>query len=121
MAVRTKTELLALYGSIGSIFPDNTVGAISESDMRNFGQDLADSLIFVAQSPIRGGFNAAGTDVYPAAGTGSGASGAILLGDEFIVTTSGDNTSYGGALPIGTIFKAITNVPGSTASNWRII
>ncbi len=31
------------YGSTGTVFPDNTTGEISEGDMRNFGEDLADS------------------------------------------------------------------------------
>lgn len=46
MAQYNETNYKSLYGSSGSIFPDNTVGAISEGDMRQFGQDSADSLMF---------------------------------------------------------------------------
>jgi hypothetical protein len=45
MAERTKAQFKALYGSSGTIFPDNTTGEISEEDMRNFGEDIADSFI----------------------------------------------------------------------------
>lgn len=38
-----KTNFKALYGSSGSVFPDNTTGEISESDIRAFGNDIADS------------------------------------------------------------------------------
>lgn len=50
MSVLTKTNYLAKYGVLGTTFPDNTVGAISESDMRDFGQDTADSLLFSSAS-----------------------------------------------------------------------
>lgn len=43
MATRTKEEFIALYGTTGTIFPDNTTGLISEADVRAFGQDIADS------------------------------------------------------------------------------
>lgn len=46
MAQRTKTQLKSLYGTSGTIFPDNATGEISESDMRAFGEDVADSLPF---------------------------------------------------------------------------
>lgn len=44
--VRTYDELVALYGSSGSKFPDNSTRLIIEATMRQFGQDLADSLMF---------------------------------------------------------------------------
>jgi hypothetical protein len=44
MALLDKLAFEALYGSSGSTFPDNTTGEISEGDMRQFGQDIADSL-----------------------------------------------------------------------------
>lgn len=37
----TRNSLLALYGTAGSEFPDNTTGDISEGDMRGFGQAVA--------------------------------------------------------------------------------
>jgi len=44
MAIRTKSEFETLYGTSGTVFPDNTTGEISESDVRAFGQDIADSV-----------------------------------------------------------------------------
>lgn len=119
MAVRTKDQLLALYGSLGTIFADNTTRAISEEDMRNFGQDLADSLSFAADIYFRGPFDASVTDVYPSTG-GSGTGGAVMAGDEWYVSVVGDNTDYGGTMPLKTTLKALVNSPGQTASNWKI-
>lgn len=39
----TRNSLQALYGSAGTIFPDNTTGDISEGDMRGFGQAITAS------------------------------------------------------------------------------
>jgi hypothetical protein len=44
MAVLNKAAFEALYGTSGTVFPDNTTGEISEGDMRQFGKDIADSL-----------------------------------------------------------------------------
>lgn len=44
MATRTKAQFEALYGTSGTTFPDNIVGSISEGDLRDFGQDIADSV-----------------------------------------------------------------------------
>lgn len=43
MAQLSRTNFKSLYGSSGTTFPDNTTGEISESDMRQFGEDDADS------------------------------------------------------------------------------
>lgn len=40
---RTRTQYKTLYGASGTVFPDNTTGEISEGDMRDFGEDGADS------------------------------------------------------------------------------
>lgn len=61
MAVRTPTQYKALYGSSGTVFPDNTTGDISETDMRSFGEDTADSLAFKPET----------YDVYPLSTTGT--------------------------------------------------
>lgn len=45
MAVRTKTQFKALYGTSGTLFPDNTTAEISEADVRSFGEDIADSFV----------------------------------------------------------------------------
>jgi hypothetical protein len=44
MATRTKAQFEALYGTSGTTFPDNIIGSISEGDLRDFGQDIADSV-----------------------------------------------------------------------------
>lgn len=51
MAQRSTTQLKALYGTSGTIFPDNTTQEISEADMRGFGEDLADSMYNKADNP----------------------------------------------------------------------
>ncbi len=71
-------------------------------------------------SPYRGTFDASVTDTYPVAGTGSGIGGAIKAGDMFQASPTGDNTDYGGTMPLKTIFIALVDTPGSTVSNWRI-
>lgn len=43
MALRSAAQLASLFGTSGSVFPDNTTGEISESDLRAFGQDIIDS------------------------------------------------------------------------------
>jgi hypothetical protein len=44
MAHLTRTAFKALYGSSGTTFADNTTRLISEGDMRQFGEDIADSV-----------------------------------------------------------------------------
>lgn len=46
MAQRTRAQYKALYGTSGTLFPDNTTGEISEADIRAFGEDGADSVLF---------------------------------------------------------------------------
>jgi len=62
MAVRTKTQFETLYGTTGTVFPDNTTGEISEADVRAFGQDVADSFAFDSLKQA----TASGTDTYTA-------------------------------------------------------
>ncbi len=76
-------------------------------------------LLGVPVSKFRGAFDASVTDVYPSTG-GSGVSGAVMAGDEWFVSVSGDNTDYGGTMPVKTILKALINTPGQTAGNWKI-
>jgi hypothetical protein len=86
MAVRTKSEFEALYGSSGSIFPDNTTGEISAEDQRNFGQDIADSFI-TTNGTISG--VASGTDTY--AVTLAGVS-SYAEGDTYVIEFTNANT-----------------------------
>lgn len=69
-------------------------------------------------SPFRGPYNAS-TNLYPGAGLGSGSGGAIRAGDEWSMSVS-DTTMDGGPWPVGTIMKALVNVPGQTITNWRL-
>lgn len=71
---------------------------------------------------FRGAYDASG-DTYPAAGAGSGTAGAIQAGDEWYVSVSGQLTARTGSMivEVGTILKALTNVPGQTATNWAVI
>lgn len=46
MATYNITQFKSLFGLSGTVFPDNTTGQISEEDMRQFGEDIADSLLF---------------------------------------------------------------------------
>lgn len=63
MAEYTKSNYKTLYGSSGATFPNNTTGQISEADVRQFGEDTADSFVgFADLNPI----TASGTDTYTA-------------------------------------------------------
>lgn len=44
--IREPSAFESLYGTSGSLFPDNTTREISEADLRSFGQDAKDSLVF---------------------------------------------------------------------------
>jgi hypothetical protein len=52
MAQLNKTSFKALYGSSGTTFPDNTTEEISEGDMRQFGEDQADSFMTLSDNFI---------------------------------------------------------------------
>ena len=55
MAQYNITNFKSLYGSSGSTFPDNLEGQISEGDLRQFGEDIADSFLNVPSSTMWGG------------------------------------------------------------------
>ena len=67
MAIRTKTEFTALYGTSGTEFADNTTGDITAADQRAFGQDIADSFSVgtadTIQFIIDGGGSVIGTGI----------------------------------------------------------
>lgn len=50
MSLLSKTSFKALYGLSGTVFPDNNTEEISELDVRQFGEDIADSLNFEAET-----------------------------------------------------------------------
>ena len=127
MAQRTKVEYKALYGTTGTTFPDNTTGEISESDMRQFGEDQADTFMTVSAFlgtstgvPVVFCGNAdLSSDTFPTTG-GTGALGAIMKGNSFRVsigTTSGIGNQF---IDPNTEIIALVDTPGQTLSNWWI-
>jgi hypothetical protein len=85
MAIRTKTQFKALYGSSGTLFPDNNTAEISEGDVRAFGEDIADSF---SNNQWRGAYDLS-VNAYPSSG-GTGASGVPAAGDTWYVSVAGD-------------------------------
>lgn len=73
----------------------------------------ADGLV-VGLVDDRGNWDASG-NLFPATG-GSGAAGAILKGDLWYVSVPG--TLGGKAVQVGDSFRAMTDSPGQTATNW---
>ena len=69
MSALSKSGLKSSYGASGTVFADNTTGDITAEDQRNFGEDLADSLLFLdtaydtIQFIIDGGGSAISTGV----------------------------------------------------------
>lgn len=50
MSQITKTTFETLYGTSGTIFPDNTSGDIGADDLRAFGQHISDSIPFLSNA-----------------------------------------------------------------------
>jgi len=65
---------------------------------------------------FRGGYNAS-SNTYPSTG-GSGTSGAIIAGDNWIITTAG--TLGGEPVTINDTITALVSTPGQTAANWSL-
>lgn len=67
MSQYNKANYKALYGSTGTVFPDNTTEDISEGDMRQFGEDQADTFMSISDNAYNMfGATASGTDTYTA-------------------------------------------------------
>lgn len=69
MSTLNKTAFKALYGSSGTTFPTNNAGGITAANMRQFGEDIADSLPNATDDAYTKPFTqvtAAGTDTYTA-------------------------------------------------------
>ena len=111
MAVRTKAEFEALYGSSGSIFPDNSTGDISAEDQRNFGQDIADS--FKTTDGFKYGV-AAGTDTYTVtiSGVASYAEGNTYA-VEFTNANTGASTININSLGAKSLVKTVSTALGA--------
>jgi hypothetical protein len=115
MAVRTTTQFKALYGSSGTLFPDNTTAEISEGDVRAFGEDIADSFMNESDDPYTSPFpqvTASGTDTYTA--TLSPAITAYATGQKFQILFTNANTGAATLNLNGLGAKAITK-NGATA------
>ena len=129
MALLTPSQYAALYGSLGTTFPDNTTAQISEGDMRQFGQDQTDSLLFKSDivgtsgTPVPyvfcGNANLS-TDLFPTTG-GTGSSGAIKKGNSFRVSVGTTASGISGTIidPNSEII-ALVDTPGQTLTNWWI-
>ncbi len=87
MTALSKTAFKALYGSSGTTFPDNTTGDISEGDVRQFGEDIADSLTGIGETIPNG--TTSGTDTYTVTITGVSA---YMAGDTYTVKFANANT-----------------------------
>jgi len=93
MAVRTTTQFKALYGTSGTLFPDNTTAEISEADIRAFGEDIADSFSNESDDAYTSPFpqvTASGTDTYAA--TTSPAISAYATGQKFQIKFTNAST-----------------------------
>lgn len=115
MAQRTRTQYKALYGTSGTVFPDNTTAEISEGDVRAFGEDGADSIPFTADDSYTWPFpsaNASGTDTYTA--TLSPAITAYASGQKVQLVFANANTGAATINLNGLGAKAITK-NGATA------
>lgn len=67
MSQLSRTEWEALYGTTGTVFPDNTTGEISEGDMRTFGKNASDSIPFTRNDSYTWAFpkaDTSGTNTY---------------------------------------------------------
>jgi hypothetical protein len=118
----TDGALTAQANIIGS---ETTPEANTADRVRDMLINLIDSKANNTSVPVsqfRGAHDASG-NLYPAAGGGSGAAGAIQAGDEWYVSVSGQITARTGSMivEVGTILKALTNVPGQTVTNWAVI
>lgn len=126
MATLTKVQYKALYGTTGTEFPDNTSGQISESDMRSFGENQADSLLFVndvlgssvvAVPLVDCGDADLSTNLFPETG-GTGSAGAIKKGNLFRVSVAGEPGGY--LIDVNSEIRARVDTPGQTLANWWI-
>ena len=125
MAIRTKTQYKALYGTTGTTFPDNTTGDISEGDIRQFGEDQSDSLLFLTDvfgsssgvALVFCGNADLSTDLFPTTG-GTGTAGAIKMGNVFRVSVAGEPGGY--FIDVNYEIRALVDTPGQTLSNWWI-
>lgn len=104
------------YDAAGKI-NDNFANVASELAANlTASNSYADSLV-VGLWDDRGNFDAS-TNLFPTTG-GSGAAGAILKGDIWLISvpaTSGALLGY----PVGTSVRALSNTPGQTSTNWAV-
>lgn len=125
MAILNKTDFEAKYVSNvggGAIFKDNTTGDISALDMRNFADDIADSL----------GFITGGTEFWPLSGTGTLTGNVSISGSgtrslEFIDITSFDigcttlAIATGGATRLTFESDGSWNIGGSNGTSGQVL
>jgi hypothetical protein len=123
-ALDAATFIVKYNDGTSGLFKANITQNRSTLQDRTLVQDVADSFYnsvdypLLANSIFRGAYDAS-TNLFPAAGLGSGVGGAIRAGDEWYFSVAG--TLDGGLWPIGTIAKALVDAPGQTTTNWRLI
>lgn len=110
MAQISKTSFNGLYGSSGTIFPDNTTGAISEADVRQFGQDISDSFLSIQDNLIDDDTmsTATATNVASAESTKAYVDGLSLIKRARVQITGGPSTRS-----IGTSPQTVLAAPGA--------
>jgi hypothetical protein len=118
MAALSTSAFLSKYATL---FADNSTRDISELDVRDFRQDIADSFLNsvdrdVAEAIVLMGSYDASTNLFPDVGAGSAADGSIRAGDIYPIGTGG--TLGGNAYVAGDLVLALTNAPGQTTGNW---
>jgi hypothetical protein len=114
MSQLSKTAFEALYGTSGTTFPDNTTQEISESDIRQFGKDIADSFYNKTNDAhtLIPQFTASGTDTYTA--TPSPAISSYAAGQTFKILFTNANTGAA-TLNLNGVGAAAITKDGTTA------
>lgn len=96
--------------------PISTAQAAADAATLASANSYSDGLV-VGLLNDRGNYDASG-NTFPAAGSGSGTSGAIKKGDIWTVNVAG--TLGGVAVTPGDLVRALVNTPGQTAGNWAV-
>lgn len=119
MAALSTTAFLAKWATL---FANNSSRDISEEDVRDFRQDIADSFMNVVDRSITGAIVLladydASTDLFPDTGVGSSSDGSIKKGDAFPVSVAGSPGGF--FIDAGAWLVAKVDNPGQTDANWR--
>jgi 6-phosphogluconolactonase (cycloisomerase 2 family) len=100
----------------GVAFTTNYLSNDNTKSMTSAATQSAISSAVTSGRSFRGGYDAS-TNLFPATG-GSGIAGAILAGDNWVITVAG--TLGGMPVLVGDTVLALINAPGQTSGNWTI-